>query len=60
MKAKDRDSLRRLRETEAELDSTAAESTKLRKKFTEALRTDSEVPWPPLTREPTPGDSGAK
>lgn len=50
------ESLRRLRDIEAELDSATAESSRLRKQYVDALRPGASLPWPPPT-QPQPDDS---
>ncbi len=47
MKTPDRDAIRRLRQAEAELESTTVESHELRQRFGQALRPDQNFPWPP-------------
>ena len=46
------ESLRRLRDIEAELDSATAESTRLRKQYLDALMPGAPFPWPAPARRP--------
>ncbi len=46
MRKPDRDALHRLRQAEAELESTTLESHELRQRVGQALRPDQNLPWP--------------
>lgn len=50
------ESLRRLRDIEAELDFATAESSRLRKQYVDALRPGAPFPWPTPT-QPQSDDS---
>jgi hypothetical protein len=58
MKVTELDALRRLREIEAELDSTTAEASRLHHRFIEAMRPASQTLWPPPAKpESKPGNN---